>query len=157
MRYGSRETNGDVFMRKDSPDLLRAGVYKSDSDDREKKFKTHFEKNFSGTNYNPDDIILKNIEADFKIKNMSYDKPNNDQITQKIEIIENFVNSREFNQPKEDEINMINLKMTNYLNEINSITGLHQPYKECSVKALELQVAILNNMVKITQMRINKC
>jgi hypothetical protein len=140
-------------MRKNSPEYFRVNSKKKWDSDKlsDSQFTPNFEQNFKDE-FISDDNHEK--ESHFRISN-SKNESDSDKIDSIISNIENFVNSREFKEPIEDEINMINLKMTSYLSDINTITRKKYGNKPHIKKALGLQVLILTNMVKLAQIKMN--
>ncbi len=128
----------------------------------DKKFAEYYQQNFSINNNsnvksnNPE----SNSEGEYKdyiIDTPSRDLQNeNEKLIMNLKIIDEFLNSKEMLEPNLSELDLVNLKLTNYLSQVNTISTSEYATKEQIQKALEIQVGILTNMVNITQLKMKQ-
>ena len=169
----SASVNFPELMRSNSPDEFLINKINSLNRRDTNEFTKQFDRNFNEGN-DKDEFILK--DNDFTLNNLKINAAMGNaagmgslnaglitQISQRermesvINMIEFFTNSEEFINPKINEINIVYLKMTNLLCEVNLITNVGNTFSELKNRALELQTLLLTNMIRLTQFRISQC
>ncbi len=169
----SASVNFPELMRSNSPDEFLINKINSLNRRDTNEFTKQFDRNFNEGN-DKDEFILK--DNDFTLNNLKFNAAMGNaagmgslnaglitQISQRermesvINMIEFFTNSEEFINPKINEINIVYLKMTNLLCEVNLITNVGNTFSELKNRALELQTLLLTNMIRLTQFRISQC
>jgi hypothetical protein len=144
------------YQRKDSPDLFflnsRNTSRKAKGDTGE--FRKQFEKNFNQENV-VDDLNVR--ESDFKITLQLQNQNELNKTT--LNQINSFIHSKDVLNPTSEQMNLIYLKLTNYLCELNKMTthtnSINSNKSDMTI-ALELQTELLSLMVKITHQKINQ-
>jgi len=169
----SANVNFPELIRNNSPDEFLLNKINSLNRRDTNEFAKQFDKNFNEGN-EKDEFILK--DNDFTLNNLKFNAAMGDaagmgnlnsnlliQISQRermesvIKMIEFFTNSEEFKNPKINEINIVYLKMTNLLCEVNLLTNGGNTFCELKNRALELQTMLLTNMIRLTQFKISQC
>ena len=169
----SASVNFPELIRNNSPDEFLLNKINSLNRRDTNEFAKQFDRNFNEGN-EKDEFILK--DNGFTLNNLKFNAVMGDaagignlnssllsQICQRermesvINMIEFFTNSEEFKNPKINEINIVYLKMTNLLCEVNLLTNVGNTFCELKNKALELQTLLLTNMIRLTQFKISQC
>jgi|LauGreDrversion4_2_1035121.scaffolds.fasta_scaffold494298_1 hypothetical protein len=148
----------DEVMRKNSPDELLPNNLNPQINLDPFEFQKGFDMNFTQASTDEKEDFMIN-ESDFKIDQNFLETPGltlhfRDKSEATLRQIENFLNSREFLNPRVEEINDSIYKMTKFLTDLSKISSGSHSHRDLMVKALELQTLILSSMIRFTQLKM---